>query len=72
MGKQMRLIDANADIVEVVRCKDCVHKSCDNEWTDKDGKHHHFVQCVRHRFHLWHKPDDFCSYGERRCDNEVD
>jgi hypothetical protein len=44
-----------ADVVEVVRCKDCIHfdtyfRECESEY----GKHH------------IHTENDFCSYGERR------
>lgn len=52
------------DIVEVVRCKDCKHcmlcypeKQIDKDatpgWYCKDQK-------------KYRRPDDFCSYGERR------
>ena len=41
-----------ADVVEVVRCKDCKHK---NPIGNK---------CLRDN--LWHDSDDFCSYGERK------
>lgn len=47
-----------ADVVEVVRCKDCEHFS-------KEGSkayNGHFCE-------VWLdfvKPDDYCSYGERR------
>ena len=54
----------NADLVEVVRCKDCKHckkhptsdrvKMCTNE-----------QQWVTECYPLVHD-DDFCSYGERR------
>ena len=44
------------DAVEVVRCKDC-RLIIDRE----DGTH----GCYRH-FMEECKPDDFCSYGERR------
>ena len=52
------------DAVEVVRCKDCKH------WNEQDNI---FSGC---RCTCWKgiwdytKPDDFCSYGERRTDNE--
>lgn len=41
-----------ADVVEVVRCKDCVHKNpcC--------------FKCLRDN--LWHDTDDYCSYGKRK------
>ena len=40
-----------ADVVEVVRCRDCKHR---NPYCDK---------CLRDN--LWHDADDYCSYGER-------
>ena len=45
------------DAVEVVRCRDCNH--CDPE------NHHcdHYMGTVAP---LSRKPDDFCSYGERK------
>ena len=50
-----------ADVVEVVRCKDCKHL---------DRKRF----CVRGVDGIGYKvvlPDDFCSYGERRTDNDL-
>lgn len=41
-----------ADVVEVVRCRDCKHR---NPYGSK---------CLRDN--LWHDPDGYCSYGERR------
>ena len=57
------------DVVEVVRCRDCVHWSADCG-TDEtvclkiysDGAASAFAWQER-------KPDDFCSYGERRKDD---
>ena len=46
-----------ADAVEVVRCKDCNH--CDPENYHCD----HYMGTVAP---LRRKPDDFCSYGERK------
>lgn len=106
MGKDKRLIDANAlgigrcdpdlipiqnraycagwngvvnlieqaptvDAVEVVRCKDCKHHKLPAVLTQKYGEPG-TLTC-----HNWHSPcnkrnvkqDDFCSYGERK-DNE--
>ena len=48
-----------ADVVEVVRCKDCEYKSIMS-----DGK---TLACIRQC--AYKKPTDFCSYGERRPDN---
>lgn len=48
-----------ADVVEVVRCKDCVNycgfEHCNNGICDRDSVSKWAVY-----------PDDFCSYGERR------
>lgn len=60
------VIDANAptvDAVEVVRCKDCKH--CDPE-------NHHCDHPMSTAAPLSRKPDDFCSYGERKegADND--
>ena len=51
------------DAVEVVRCRDCKH--CDPENYHCD---HHMGTAAP----LKRKPDDFCSYGERKegADNE--
>ena len=44
------------DAVEVVRCKDC--KFIINREDRTHGCYRHFVEDC--------KPDDFCSYGERK------
>lgn len=48
------------DVVEVVRCKDCKYHR------DLDGG----VKCERIDGLLMTLPNDFCSYGRRRTDNE--
>lgn len=51
------------DAVEVVRCRDCKywdnHSICEvhSEWPDQYNTGHSDYT----------EPDDFCSYGERRC-----
>jgi hypothetical protein len=51
-----------ADVVEVVRCKDCksytVRTQASVKWNGKA------LHCVRSRRVV--KPNDFCSYGERK------
>ena len=51
-----------ADFIEVVRCKDCkyyeIHKPYVTLNCERDGKL------------IPMKPDDFCSYGERKEENE--
>ena len=51
------------DAVEVVRCKDCKH--CDPE-------NYHCDHPMGTAAPLRRKPDDFCSYGERKegADND--
>ena len=45
------------DVVRVVRCKDCKH--CDPE-------NYHCDHPMSTAIPLNRKPDDFCSYGERK------
>ena len=47
------------DAVEVVRCRECKH--CDPE-------NHHCDHHMGTAAPLRRKPDDFCSYGERKDD----
>lgn len=57
------IIDAmpTIDAVEVVRCKDCKHRDPENNHCDHvSGTMIYFPR----------KPDDFCSYGERRNPND--
>lgn len=46
---------SRADVVKVVRCKDCIHYDEHNRW-----------QCDR--FGQSVNADDYCSYGERKDD----
>lgn len=54
----------SADVVEVVRCKDCEH----NKYEQPNG----IIHCHRDRKEGWifRKTTDYCSYGERKCDND--
>ena len=49
----------NADVVEVVRCKDCKYN---------DQCKHRVVMWVEDPINTWHKDIDFCSYGKRKDD----
>ena len=53
-----------ADVVPVVRCKDCKRFV--------DNKEARVQYCTRELKNLRVKPDDFCSYGERKeqCQEE--
>ena len=52
---------AKADVVEVVRCKEC--KRFEN------NKEAYVTYCKKGNGFMPVKPDDFCSYGERK-DND--
>lgn len=53
------------DAVPVVRCKDC--DNWETDWKPADAEDgEHFCLVFAHTS----MPDDFCSRGERRCDNE--
>ena len=58
------------DAVEVVRCKDCKNNIREAKWSAKDGEHHTVLCLYRKGFKIWHSPDDFCSCGERRIEND--
>lgn len=47
-----------ADVVEVVRCKDCLYS------TEQYG-HMECIHGVSYR-NTWNKPDFFCPYGDRK------
>lgn len=50
------------DAVEVVRCRDC--KRCFKH-TTKRNRQYMWI-CMRNDADLYVRPDDFCSYGERK------
>ena len=52
-----------ADVVEVVRCKDCKHGEID----DEDFPEQYLC---RHHGSAWNEGNHFCSYGERREDDK--
>lgn len=61
--KEMRCLffKNKADVVEVVRCRSCMHceiviDQFDNDW----------YFCKKTKDNAEVKPDDFCSYGERK------
>lgn len=51
-----------ADAVEVVRCKDCKHYKTRNQSAYWDNK---ALLCCRSA-NVKVRPEDFCSYGERK------
>lgn len=55
-GARKLMVEApSADVVEVVRCKDCIY--------------HNVPPCPMRLSLNWTNDNDFCSYGERRLDN---
>ena len=52
------------DAVEVVRCKNCAR--CFKH-TTKRNRQMMWI-CMRNEMNVCVRPDDFCSYGERRTD----
>ena len=53
-----------ADVVEVVRCKDCKHRR-----DDEDFASGHYCAKRPQNGGYFCEDDDFCSYGERRYNN---
>ena len=53
------------DAMEVVRCKDC--KRC-YKHTTKCNRQKMWI-CMRNDLDVCVRPDDFCSYGERKDDD---
>lgn len=49
-----------ADVVEIVRCKDCRHYVAEYCTRDIKSRTNMFYMCA----------DDFCSYGERKDEND--
>ena len=45
-----------ADVVEVVRCRDCVHRRTDDCSM--------YIRCDCGAQHSWETANDFCSWGE--------
>lgn len=58
----------NKDVIEVVRCKDCKHWNCASRVTEHMGCD---IFCGAYGREYPTLPEDFCSYGERRKDNEL-
>ena len=63
-----------ADVAPVVRCGECVYRTCDGNKYDAKGfrcdhpQMNYSIEC----YDMWleTESDDFCSYGERRNDAE--
>ena len=66
IGRAALFLEETADAVEVVRCKDCkwYEANCETCVLHSDDGDTYDFGCDVNM-----KPDDFCSYGERRTDN---
>lgn len=64
-------IAPTVDAVEVVRCKDCKY-SHDHEINRNYRCHRHALDGYSQVFDAKFTDNDFCSYGVRRTDNEID
>lgn len=65
-------IDKNiptADVVEVVRCKDCKHSYINSFSAQSGVALCKFWSNRAEGNNLVVQQDDYCSYGERKCDN---
>ena len=51
------------DAVEVVRCRNCKYGDWDSEPDDA-------MVCMRTKDGFWRSGNDFCSYGERKEDDD--
>ena len=51
------------DAVEVVRCRNCKYGDWDSELDDA-------MVCMRTKDGFWRSGNDFCSYGERKEDDD--
>ena len=61
--KTLLLRQPAADVAPVVRCKDC-------KYGDYDSKPDGAMVCLRTKDGFWKKETDFCSYGERKDNDE--
>lgn len=52
-----------ADVVEVVRCKDCTY--CEEHHYEYEGEEP-YIKLICKWSNYSHQPNDYCSYGERR------
>lgn len=60
---EIRIAEATADVVEVVRCKDCLHFLSDTEHCKEHNKGYcEFDNTIKAKNY-------FCSSGERRSEN---
>ncbi len=61
----IKIFEPTADVVEVVRCKDCVYCNEYQKWNfDR------YLGCNFNSEIYNVEPTHFCSYGERRTDND--
>lgn len=65
LSEEFEIVDApTVDAVEVVLCRDCARCF---KLTTKRNKQKMLI-CMKNEMNVCVRPDDFCSYGERRTD----
>ena len=66
IAEAIRILDdaPTVDAVEVVRCKNC--RDCEMCYPEKRLDKEATQAWLCKRYKEYRKPDDFCSYGERR------
>lgn len=60
---ECKLFKREADLVEVVRCRDCQHRHCEQE--PCHGKTEHFCSVLNAQVF----PDFYCYHGKRKGDS---
>ena len=73
---EMAIEALSADTVEVVRCRDCIHWFPHTQcgFDEDNNEYHDYCGLLipdDDYYAYTRKPDDYCSYGERREDGEV-
>ena len=69
MTKLKPCTDTDADVVEVVRCKDCdLWNRCYEAGHEQTGNHVCACEYFSNEdgYVVYTRPDDYCSYGERK------
>lgn len=63
LSDEFEMDTTEADVAPVVRCRDC-------KYGDYDSKPDGAMVCLRTKDGFWRKETDFCSYGERKDNDE--
>lgn len=68
ISEVIRMINSQpkADVVEIVRCKDC--EFCKHSTVGYLCKR--ILNMTDGEYFIYNNPNDYCSYGERKIDND--